>query len=72
MQHLDSVLDNIPDILAIADTLKKERPLLTDFEALKIAVDLWKGDTLEVLEEFASYLDGTHDMFPIPVSISKD
>lgn len=72
MKYLDSIQDKIPDLLTISDILKRERPTLTDFEALRIAVELWKGDTLETLEEFASYLDGTYNMFPIPVSVSKD
>jgi hypothetical protein len=72
MRFIESAEAAIPDLLTIADLLKKQRPALTDFEALRIAVEIWKADTLETLDEFASYLDGTHNMFPIPVSISQD
>lgn len=72
MRFYDAVEDSVPELLKLADLLKRERPSLTDFEALKIAVDIWKADSLEAIGEIAVYLDDTNDINPLSVKIVSD
>lgn len=70
MRFIDSVEEAIDDYVKVAKKLKDSGLALSDYEAMRLAIECFKADSLEGIDDFVVMIDDQKR--PIQIKIVGD